>query len=329
MRQIFEHYASGNYTLAQLVKLAREWGLRNVRGKQKGINATHMLKILQDPFYYGVMRVKKNGAEYPHRYQPVIDKQLFDQCQEVRLGRSHKTSYFRGKDYAFRGILTCAVTGRLVTAETHKKKYKNGGTGEWTYLATYNPEDPTKKIWVREEEVLEQVEAIFARMAVHEKLLDNILKYIRKTNEEKKLFHNRQLAVLKKEHIDIGDRIDKLVDLLMDKAIDREEFEAKKKRLKDRQYEINALVQSFDEADDQFNNKLADLIELAAGAPNNFAGSGTTRKRELMNFVFQNLKLNGKKLEYSMRSPFKEFADCQNLQDWWGGEGLEPPTKAL
>ncbi len=108
----------------------------------------------------------------------------------------------------------------------------------------------------------------------------------------------------------------------MDKVLDKAEFETKKKKLKDRQYEIDELIHSFDEADDKFSNCLIDLINIATGALDDFKGSDVTRKRELLNFVFQNLQLRGKKLEYTMRYPFSEFAKCSKLEEWWVREEL-------
>jgi len=71
----------------------------------------------------------------------------------------------------------------------------------------------------------------------------------------------------------------------MDKVIDKGEFENKKKKLKDRQYEIDDLIRSFDEADDVFSKCLINLVNISSGALTEFKGSDITRKRELLNFV--------------------------------------------
>jgi hypothetical protein len=189
---------------------------------------------------------------------------------------------------------------------------------EWTYLAIYIPEKPEKKMLVREEEVIKQAEEALETLKINdEETLIALTNYIQQTNEEKKRFHRQQTASLKKEHTEIEERLDKVVDLLMDKVIDKGEFENKKKKLKDRQYEIDELIHSFDEADDKFSKCLIDLINIATGALDDFKGSDITRKRELLNFVFQNLQLRGKKLEYKMRYPFSEFAECTNVEKWW------------
>ena len=59
VRQLFEKYATECYSISQLVKLAKEIGLTNSRGHQGALAKSHMHKVLQEPFYYGVMRVKK------------------------------------------------------------------------------------------------------------------------------------------------------------------------------------------------------------------------------------------------------------------------------
>ncbi|BFD46789.1 MAG: hypothetical protein DMENIID0002_14350 [Rickettsia endosymbiont of Sergentomyia squamirostris] len=40
-------------------------------------------------------------------------------CKDVRLGWKKKPFKYGGKDFLFRGLITCAVTGKVVTAETH------------------------------------------------------------------------------------------------------------------------------------------------------------------------------------------------------------------
>ena len=86
IKKLFETYATGNYTLGALLKKTREWGLQNSRGNQGTLCLSHIHSIITNPFYYGVMKVKRTQREYPHIYPPIITKELFDACQLVRLG---------------------------------------------------------------------------------------------------------------------------------------------------------------------------------------------------------------------------------------------------
>src|SRR5258708_11684425 len=79
VRMLFEEYAKGCYSISgDLVRMAREWGLRNKTRKGGLLSASQIQHILMNPFYYGEMRIK--GKIYRHSYQPLISKELFEQC---------------------------------------------------------------------------------------------------------------------------------------------------------------------------------------------------------------------------------------------------------
>lgn len=101
--------------------------------------------------------------------------------------------------------------------------------------------------------------------------------------------------MLKKEHTEIEAKLEKFMDLRINGEISKDEFMAMKKKLKDCQYDITDLIHAYDITDDEFTNKLIYLINIAAGAAEGFKGSGINEKREMLNFMFQNLILKEKK----------------------------------
>jgi hypothetical protein len=60
------------------------------------------------------------------------------------------------------------------------------------------------------------------------------------------------------------------------------------------------------------------LITLASEAYETFKGSEMPQKRKMINFVFQNLKLRGKKLEPVLRFPFDIFKKKTTCTEWRG-----------
>jgi hypothetical protein len=63
---------------------------------------------------------------------------------------------------------------------------------------------------------------------------------------------------------------------------------------------------------------LESLIYLASRAAELFERSKTEQKRQLVVFVFSNLRLRGKKLEFSLRSPFDLMVNRANYSSWLG-----------
>jgi len=57
---------------------------------------------------------------------------------------------------------------------------------------------------------------------------------------------------------------------------------------------------------------------LASRAAELFERSKTEQKRELLAFVFSNLRLRGKNLEFSLRSPFDLMVDRADHSSWLG-----------
>ena len=313
IRRVFEEYATGAYTLAEIAVKAKEWGLRSK--KNFPLHKAVLHRLMQRRFYYGEMEIK--GALHTHCYPPIISRELFNACEEVRLGYNKKPFRYAGKDFIFRGILTCKTTGRMVTADTKKRKYVNGDTAEWTYLRCWNPDKPGKIQWVREDSVMEQVAEVFSHLGIKEqKAFDDVVSYIKKTNQAKKAFHNHELGQLKKQHTETQGKLDRLVDLRLEGEITKEEFEAKKNRLKDSQYELDQLILSYDEADDRFTKTLCSLLAVASSSDKIWTGSTIPEKRELLNFVFANLQLDGATLCYTLRKPFDKMLEGANCLDW-------------
>jgi hypothetical protein len=60
------------------------------------------------------------------------------------------------------------------------------------------------------------------------------------------------------------------------------------------------------------------LISVASRAAELFERSKTEQKRELLAFVFSSLRPRGKKLEFSLRSPFDLMVNRADHSSWLG-----------
>jgi len=311
--RIFEEYATGAYTLSEMTTKAKDWGLRSKKGMHLQKSVVH--RMIQHQFYYGEMEIK--GEMFAHRHETLIPRWLFHACQEVRLGHHKKPFKYADKEYVFRGLITCATTGRVVTADKKTRKHDNGTVSEWTYLRCWKSDDPEKKMWIREEKVIAEIEHLLSRLGIRNKeFLDDTIAYLKETNKLKKEHHTTQVAQLKKEHTEIQSKLDRLMDLRLDGEITKEDFEFKKRRLKDRQYEVSQLVLTYDKADDEFTKRMEMMLNLTYEAPRIWGCSTITQKRELLNFLFANLQLRDGSLCYTLRKPFDNFLADDDCPKW-------------
>ena len=310
VRMLFEDYAKGTDSISgDLVEKARKWGLRNKTKKGGLLSASQIQHILNNPFYFGVMRVK--GDLQPHRYEPIISQALFDRCQAVAEGRTRATTaHYSEKPFVFRGLVKCAVSGRMVTSDIKK--------GRHTYLICRDPKDPTRKLFVPEAKVLEQVKAVFRSIQVPKTLLETLLAHLKASHGAERQFHLDAIAGLRRDHDRTSEKLATLLDLRLDQSITRDEYDKKARELKELQVELAMRIEQHQKGEDGFRTTLESLISVASQASRLFERSKTEQKRELIAFVFSNLQLRGKKLEFSLRSPFDLMVNRRSYEEWLG-----------
>lgn len=85
-----------------------------------------------------------------------------------------------------------------------------------------------------------------------------------------------------------------LLDMRLDKSIARDEDDKKARELKEKQVEIATRMDAHQQGHGDYRTTLESLISLAARAAELFERSKTEEKRQLLAFVFSNLKLGGK-----------------------------------
>lgn len=313
MQRLFIEYSSGLHTLSDMKRRCKEWGLRSKAGKE--VSKSSIYRAINNPFYYGEMLIK--GEIMGHCHEPLISNKVWDECQATLNGWSKKQFKYGGKDFLFRGLLTCAVTGKVISSDTKKKTYTSGKTSEWTYLVTWNPDNQKKKMWVREDKIIAQVEDALERISIKDpELMTAAIKVIKDVNIAKQDSHNREVGMLKKEHTDIQKKLDRLIDLMAEGVLHPNDYRTKREEYKDRQHELISLIGVYDDADNAFGETMEKLVKVASGAYSSFIGSNIEEKRELLNFVFSNLQLKGATLCYSYNFPFNKFENIDSCSEW-------------
>ncbi len=307
VRLMFQEYATGANSLGDMVAFAKKIGLTNSKGRKKGaLNKCHIHRILRDPFYTGIMTIK--GRTYPHRYPKLVDEALFRKCQEVMDAANKKPFKYATMPFLFRGLLHCKRCGCAYSSYTQK--------GRYTYLRPTKSQGECICEPLREEAVLDQLMAVFKSIEIPAKSLEGIRQHLSHSQQEKEAFRKHAVEELRKEYDHIAQMLDGLVDLLTSQRITLSVYDKKVQEYKQRQYEIDQLFSKHTEADEVFYNTLSALVDLTSRAYEVFQNSQIERKRQLINFMFANLEMDGKNLNYSMRSPFNLLAGLSKTKEW-------------
>ena len=104
------------------------------------------------------------------------------------------------------------------------------------------------------------------------------------------------------------------------RRITTDDYDKKLKEFKEKQHNIDNQLQQHTQVDENYYITAGTVLNLAKGALELFESSEIPRKREILNYLLQNCTANGKKLEFTMRSPFNHILELANhpigLQRW-------------
>ena len=303
VRKIFELYATGNHSTITLRTEMAQLGLTASSGLPLALSMVD--HILNNPFYYGQMRSK--GKLYPHKYQPLILKDLFDQCQRIRKGWGKKPFQYAAKPYIFRGLLRCARCGCAMSPETAK--------GKFIYYSCTNAKKALCdiKVYVPEKDLLKPIYGYLqAFHDMSQEKIDEVVNGLKKTNAAENEYHGNAIDSLQFEYNATQAKINRLMDLLLDESITKDEYDKKLKELKEKQYDLNIRLDDHTKADESYHITAATVLNLAKNALEIFESSEVDEKRALLNYLLQNSTVDGKKPQFTLRKPFDSILAFAN-----------------
>ena len=130
MRLAFDLYATGRFSINELVSILEAKGLRtrgNRRYSPRPINHSTLYAVLSNPYYAGW--VSYRGETYKGRHEPLVSQARFDDVQALlRTRRLSGERERKGKSHYLKGTLYCDDCD---TRLTFSRNTGNGGTYEY------------------------------------------------------------------------------------------------------------------------------------------------------------------------------------------------------
>jgi len=311
IQKMFELYATGNYSLETIRTKMAELGLRTLKGNKMSKSGTE--NILKDSFYCGIASPKKY-EKYVHIYPRLINRDLFEKCQEIRLKRKKTPFKARSKDYIFKGLLKCQNCGCSMSAEIKTKP--SGLT--FTYYSCTNAKRICKRVYVPEKDLLRPVYEVLERFeTITEEAQNDLVNELRKNTEAEVAFHKAQINRIRADHDNLKTKDGRLLELFIDQSITKDIYDKKHEEYQDQMQILEIELSEHRKADYDYQTTVATVISLARRAKTIFdESSDPARKRAFLNYLLQNPTVNGKKLDFSIASPFNlvlELASRPNL----------------
>lgn len=310
--KIFEMYATGSYSMEKIAKEIERLGLRS-RQNNIVLKLRQIEAILKNKFYYGVASYKTKNIEYDHKYEPLISKDLFDKCTTIRESKRKNPAKSTKHNFVFSGLANCADCGCRITPELKKGKYK--------YYHCTNAKKTCKKVFVREEKLMESVSSVFNGLHLSEVEIDQILAGYDKYNSDYNEFQNKQLQAYKAEFSGINSRIETMYEDKLDGRITADMYDKRVRSLNVRKDELEKSIMKLQSFSKYCKITAKHLLSITSRFQEIFNSSEVDEKRQILDLVFQNFLLQDKMLLFNTKTPFKEVLLCNisaNNASWSG-----------
>ncbi len=318
VKKMFEEYATGLYSLQDMAVWTRIHGLTSLLSKEP-LSRAAIHKMFQNPFYYGVMRVKGNYIR--HIYTPLIDKELFDKVQDILDGKNkiHAKTEYGSIDFAMRGLFHCGECGCAITSELHTKKSGK----QYIYLRCTHGRGNCCQKPVPEKEIIEQIESeLTESFNFSPKALSALKASVREYINKEDVFNQSQQKQLQTRLSNARNRLDNAINLLLDGVITKDVYEAKKVQLDKEIAEIESELAKYTDDYDEIGNILENIVELAGNARFLLKSSKVEQKRAFLKLVLLNSSITDKKAWISLKKPFDLLKKSNGCKQWLRGMDL-------
>ncbi|MEK7193225.1 MAG: recombinase family protein [Patescibacteria group bacterium] len=237
VKKIFVMYATGAYPLNSLANWCEKKKLLTNAGNK--ISLSNVQHILQNPFYIGLMRYKREIFEGTH--EPLISKKLFDKCQEVMAKRG-KVRPDRKHNFPFLGLMKCASCGCSITAQ-----YAKGNGGIYTYYRCTKKRGACQEKYLGENQLIEQIKNFLQKVSLSSQDSKKVLAALDKEETRAKGQAQGEVINLKSHLSQIETKLQKLLDVYLDDALTQKEYAAKKDVLISQKVELNEKITGFEQ----------------------------------------------------------------------------------
>ena len=318
IRKAFELYATGLYSVEEVWRRMKQVGLTNTKGKPLDLNGMH--KLIHNPFYYGEMRV--NGVLKKHIYPPIIDRSLFERCQQISRGFKKTPFKYGGKEFIFKGLIHCGCCGNRITPYTAKKP--SGRKYNYLRCSRFSHKKTCTEAQISEKQALDNVEQALGGIAIDYEKAEYIANHLIARNRAQMQDQIKMIENADKAIVEISQKISRLVDLRINGEVAEDIFKQKLEDLQAEQNRLKLIKEQSTVNEEEFKVSLDEVMDLSKNAVNLFRSSQVSGKREIINCVLLELEIKDKNLYFLYRKPFDLLAKGLENPKFYRGRDLNP-----
>ena len=294
VRQAFELYSTGDWSLIALVEKMEKLGLQNKQGKRVSLNG--LSTMLHNPFYMGVIRIKKTNELFPGIHVPIISKSLFDLVQNVLSGKNIRKT--QKHFYTYRRTIRCIKCEYHLIPETQKGHVYYRCHTKQCSTTCLKDEAITQSVLTKLMEIQFSNEeyVLLKQMCQRE---------TGKLEDETKKIKTQILF----QQSTIKERLSSLVDAYMDGVFDKDTYLEKKNGLVVEDQALKENLVNLEASGDNMKSVMGEFLELANSAYLSYKVAKPEAQRDLVKILTSNFRSDGKSVLIDLKMPFQLVAN--------------------
>jgi DNA invertase Pin-like site-specific DNA recombinase len=301
IREAFRLYSTGQYSLRSLAAELHRRGLRPRRGTR--ISATTLGDALANPFYYGLMVIKKTNQSFMGNHEPLISHELFEQVKVTMSGKVNRAASPTRREFLFGRLVRCENCGRSLVGEMQRGHI---------YYRCHSSQCPSTVF--REELLDQEVKRTITGLQIHPEEIDVLDRYAAHKERQAVADKDRRAASIEVKIAAVKDRLNRLTDIYIDGNIDQDAFNERKKALLSERLEYEDEMRQLNADPTSCLRRMREYVELVKRLYLQYEVGNLQEKRQVLESTMSNRSANGKSLEFKLKSALSEAAQRPNVR---------------
>jgi site-specific DNA recombinase len=290
--RLFELFASGEFSLKELVSRARSEGL-TLRGAR--IHKSTLHQILRKRLYSGDFDF--NGQTYQGSYEPLVTKEAWQRVQSL-LDSHGKTNRHRIKhDFAFSGLVRCGHCGCTLVAEIKK--------GRYVYYHCTGHHGNCPEPYTREELLVEQFACHLGELLVPPEVTEWLQATYVESDLTERAVRERTIAQQEAQNERLEARIDTLYTDRLDGRISPTVYDAKAGEIRAQQQTLLRKIEQIRSTAPAPVEAALDLMQLTGRAATLFRQQKGHEQRRLLQTLVKAAAWQEGALRLEFEEPFE------------------------
>ncbi len=319
--KMFEYYATGIYSMKTLIAKLEHDGLAlNLPPLLKSgkLYISTIARCLINPFYIG--RFEWNGKMIQGVHEPLISSELWGKVQDTLNSRNaNLRKEHNVMPFAYKGMFTCGVCSRSVTAE--KKK------GRYVYYHCTQYKTACGQPWVKEEEIDARFERVMKLLKISDAGVAFVATALKQSLSDKRGGQDKAFDALVVEQARCKKRMDTMYEDRLDRKISEADYDRRFSEYTKQLESLEERIGKHNRADINYYEFGHRILELAENAEKLAKMATPDEKRELTQFLLSNSKIKDGEPIFALKLPYSAIekrSPCDDRLSWQGRRESNP-----